>query len=155
MYNRGMIKIVITDFSRVLLFPVDESYKGGLNVLNNQLLKSDPDYDFYKHFKINEELLHYYASLDLPVYIFTSETIQEHPAAKERLGSIFSGVFSAKNLSLSKVDKSAYWAIVGELNVQPEEILYIDDNIDNVQAAQAAGCETILYVSNGDVINKI
>ena len=150
-----MIKVIVTDFSRVLLFPVDESYKGGLNALNNQLLGANSDYDFKKHFRINKELLEYYASLDLPIYIFTSETIQEHPAIKDDLRDIFSGVLSAKNLKIRKTDKNAYIVIAHRLNVQPFEILYIDDKPSNVQAATIAGCATILYTSNSDLVDKI
>lgn len=153
-YTVSMIKVVITDFSRVLLFPIDTNYSDGLNALNNKLLKSDPDYDFYEHFKLNEELLSYYKRLNLPVYIFTSETIQEHPAIKSRLLEAFSGIFSAKYLEVSKVDKDAYLAIANELDVPVREILYIDDNHDNIKAARNAGCETVLYTSNDDVYAK-
>lgn len=150
-----MIKAIVTDFSRVLLFPADDTYTGGLNALNNKLLESNPGYEFKKFFKVNDELLEYYASLDLPIYMFTSETIQEHPAITDELSAVFSGVFSAKHLNISKTNESAYITVAHKLNVQPSEILYIDDNHNNIQAAARAGCETILYMSNADLISKI
>lgn len=155
LYTVDMIKVVVTDFSRVLLFPTDESYKQGLNALNNQLLDTNPNYDFKKYFKINEELLEYYASLELPVYIFTSETIQEHPAIKAELNNVFSRILSAKHLNVSKTDKNAYIIVARELKVQPSEILYIDDKFSNIQVADDAGCATILYKSNADVVGEI
>ncbi len=147
-----MIKALVTDFSRVLLFPSDETNHGGLNSLNNQLFETEPDYDFWKHFKLNEELLEYYASLELPKFIFTSETIQEHPAVEAKLSSVFKGVFSAKRLGLSKTDEKAYRTIANELGIEPSEIVYVDDNKNNIEAAKRAGGMTIHFESNKDVI---
>jgi hypothetical protein len=80
-----MIRAIITDFSRVLLFPTDSNYTGGLNELNNNQFKENPNYSFLDFFTINNELLKYYSDLNkiVPVYIFTSETIQDHPSIKK------------------------------------------------------------------------
>jgi HAD superfamily hydrolase (TIGR01509 family) len=150
-----MVQAIVTDFSRVLLFPVDKTYQGGLNPLNNRLLAEDPDYDFWQYFKLNKELLEYYKSLDLPVYIFTSETIQNHPAVKDMLSGFFKGVISAKNLGAQKTDSAAYSSIAKELEVQAEDLLYIDDKQENIDAAQSAGCKTVLYKSNEETIDEI
>ncbi|HMT19362.1 MAG TPA: hypothetical protein PKD15_04965, partial [Candidatus Saccharibacteria bacterium] len=96
------IVAIITDFSRVLLFPTDNNYAGSLNELNNRLMKDDPDYTFLDYFSLNKELLAFYRELqtELPVFIFTSDSIQEHPAIKEGLAQTFRGVFSAKELNV-------------------------------------------------------
>src|ERR1035437_2163675 len=101
-----MIKTIVTDFSKVLLFAKDPNYQGGLNDLNNRLLLGDPSYPFLDFFDLNEELLKYYKQLNgnVPVFVFTSETIQNHPAINTRIRSAFSGVFSAQELQLSKAD---------------------------------------------------
>jgi HAD superfamily hydrolase (TIGR01509 family) len=150
-----MIQAIVTDFSRVLLFPVDETYQGGLNPLNNRLLAKDLNYDFWQYFKLNEELLEYYKSLDLPVYIFTSETIQDHPAVKDMLSEAFKGVISAKNLGAQKTDPAAYSSMAKEIKVPAQDLIYIDDKQENIDAAQSAGCETVLYKSNEETIDKI
>lgn len=150
-----MIKAVVTDFSRVLLFPVDHTYTGGLNTLNNDLLAENPDYEFKKYFRVNEELIAYFASIDLPVYIFTSETIQEHPAIREELDNVFDGVFSAKHLGIRKTDAEAYRTIARELGVPASEIVYVDDNEENVAAAKIAGCAALLHNSSEQTIKKI
>lgn len=150
-----MMKAVITDFSRVLLFPKDSSYKSGLNALNNKLLESDPGYDFWKFFRLNNELIKYYKSIGIPVYIFTSETIQEHPAVKVLLESLFKDTFSAKKLGLNKKEASSYKHLAKLLDHTPSEIFYIDDNHDNFTAAKKAGCKAILFKSNDDVIGKL
>ena len=150
-----MMKAVITDFSRVLLFPKDDTFKSGLNALNNQLLDKNPDYDFWQYFKVNNELLNYYKSLNIPVYIFTSETIQDHPAVKNLFGSIFKDVFSAKKLGLNKKEARTYKHLAKILDHTPSEIFYIDDNHDNFTAAKKAGCKAILLKSNDDVVGKL
>lgn len=150
-----MIKALVTDFSRVLLFSSDESYLGGLNSLNNQLFETEPEYDFWKYFKLNEELLEYYASLELPKFIFTSETIQEHPSVEKRLTGVFKSIFSAKRLGVSKTDEKAYRTIANELGIEPSEMVYVDDNKNNIDAAKSAGCLTIHFESNNDVIGRI
>lgn len=155
LYTKTMTKVIVTDFSRVLLFPVDEAYDGGLNNLNNRLAEQNPDYDFKKYFKLNHELLDYYASSKVPVYIFTSETIQEHPAIKDELLGVFAGVFSAKHLGVSKTDASAYKRIAQQIDAKTSDIIYVDDNEANVAAANDAGCHGILYISNEATIKKI
>ena len=82
-----MLKALITDLSRVLLFPKEAEFTGSLNGLHEKLFKEEGDYDFWKYFEINQELLAFYAELnkDLPVYVFTSKYIQEYPPLKERI----------------------------------------------------------------------
>lgn len=150
-----MNKAVVSDFSRVLLFPADESYAGSLNALNKTLTMENPDYDFWKYFRLNEALLEYYASLDVPVYIFTSDTIQNHPAIKSKLDAIFKDVLSAKELNVSKADPLAYGLIAKRLQLQPKEVMYIDDQKTNITAALDAGFSTTHYRSNKDVVDKI
>lgn len=150
-----MKKVLISDFSRVLIFPKDNSFHSGLNALNNKLLESDPGYDFWKFFRLNNELIKYYKSLGIPVYIFTSETIQEHPALKDFLKDAFDGIFSAKKLGLNKKDSASYKHLAKLLGHKPSEIIYIDDNHDNFAAAREAGCIAILFKSNDDVVDKL
>ena len=49
-YYASMVKAVVTDFSKVLLFAKDSSYADGLNALNKQLLARNPSYDFFDCF---------------------------------------------------------------------------------------------------------
>jgi FMN phosphatase YigB (HAD superfamily) len=150
-----MVKVIISDFSRVLLFPVDKGYLGSLNSLNNELLKSDSNYDFTHHFTLNIELLCYYQTLGMPVYIFTSVRIQEHPAIKDYLRKSTASIFSARDLGIVKTDSSSYELLASMLNIKENEILYIDDSKDNVDAAKEAGCQVLLYESNSILIKRI
>jgi FMN phosphatase YigB (HAD superfamily) len=152
-----MIKAVVTDFSKVLLFPQDANYQGGLNALNNKLLADDPSYPFFDHFALNNELLEYYRRLNtnVPVFVFTTETIQDHPAIKEQVQHAFSGVLSAKKLGLSKTEVATYVTIASMVHCRPGEVIFIDDKPSNVESAAGAGLETILFTSNSDAIAKV
>ncbi len=151
-----MIKALITDFSRVLLSPKNENYAEGLNALHKKL-SADGDYDFWKHFRLNQDLLEFYKTLaeQIELYVFTTEYIQEHPALQPKMAGIFKAVFSAARLGLKKNDPKAYKAMAKKINLKPEEILYIDDKQSNGDAALSAGMAFILYQSNEQTIKDI
>ncbi|MDP2630892.1 MAG: HAD-IA family hydrolase [Candidatus Uhrbacteria bacterium] len=148
-----MIKAVVTDFSQVILLPIDSSYTGGLNALHKKLSECG-DYDFWSHFQLNKELLSFYAILSkaIDVYVFTAEYIQEHPALEADLKGVFKAVFSGARLGLLKTDPEAYAILATTIGRLPEEILYIDDRQENIDAARQAGMEGIRFESNGQAI---
>lgn len=151
-----MIKALISDFSGVVLKPVDDSYAGGLNALNNKL-STKGDYDFWRYFQVNENLLTFYKSINtkVDVYVFTTGHIQEHPALQSMLKGAFKEVFSSERLGLNSKDSDAYAAIVDKIGLKPEEILYIDDKPENIDQANSLGINTILYISNEQAIQGI
>jgi FMN phosphatase YigB (HAD superfamily) len=50
-------------------------------------------------------------------------------------------------LGMAKPDPEIYRYTLDKLGVQPAETLFIDDKIDNVEAAQALGIQILLYTS--------
>lgn len=148
-----MIKAILSDFSRVLLLPFDESYGGGLNALHKELLTGG-DYDFWQHFKINEELLALYQEYQrrIEVAILTEGYIQEYPPVKERLAGIFNHVFSAADLGLKKDDPQIYTLVVEKLGITPDQIIYIDDKQKNIDAASRIGMNVHLFRANKEAI---
>lgn len=151
-----MIHALVTDFSRVLLFPADTQYAGGLNALC-QNLAATGEYNFWEHFVLNRELLAFYKSVGehVSVYMFTTEHIQEHPALQPELEGVFRGVFSGARLRLKKSDPAAYITIANEIGYSPVEVLYVDDQQHNLDAAGQAGMTTIRYTSNEQVEREI
>ena len=136
---------------------MDADYTGGLNELNNKLLGENPQYNFLDSFILNSELLSYYSELNktIPVYVFTSETIQDHPSIKEKVRSSTSGVLSASKLGVHKSEPSAYKKVLRTLSLKPEEIVYIDDKQENLDVAKRVGIKTILYSDNQNTINEL
>lgn len=151
-----MLKAILSDFSKVLLFPKDPNYDGSLNGRHLELLEKG-DYDFWQYFVLNEELLNFYRELPhkIDIFVFTTKHIQEHPPLKAKLNNLFKKIYIAKELGLSKNDPEAFKALVKDINLEPENILYIDDNQENTDAASQAGLQTIVYESNDQTINHI
>jgi HAD superfamily hydrolase (TIGR01509 family) len=151
-----MIKLLLFDLSRTLLFPADKNYKGELNQLHAQLSQK-PGYDFSKHFVLNKELLDYLNSIKWKynLCIFTSGVIQEAPEIELPLSRLFTKILSAEKLGLSKKDPVAYSLIAAEFGILPSEILYVDDSPPNIDAASKAGVQVILYTTSQEIISKI
>lgn len=151
-----MIKALLFDFSRTLLFPKDKSYSGGLNSLH-KTLSENPNYKFLDNFELNTEVMKYLETIkgNFFIYIFTSESIQETPDIKEDISKIFKKIFSAQKMNLDKKDPESYKIISKEINLIPQEILFVDDNSENISAARKAGFQTIQYIDNKSLLEKI
>lgn len=148
-----MIKAILSDFSRVLLFPLDVSYTWSLNSLHRELLKNG-DYDFWQHFKINDELLAFYQEYQnsIEVAILTEGHIQDYPPVKERLVGIFKHIFSAADLGLRKDNPQIYTLVAAKLEIIQNQIIYIDDKQKNIDAASRAGMNAFLYTKNDELL---
>lgn len=151
-----MQKTIVFDFSRVLLFPKDLTYTGSLNE-KHRTLSEKSDYHLLDHFSLNEELLKHLADLKSKyrLFIFTSETIQDDSSLQPFLSPLFETIFSASKLGIDKKTPSAYESIAHKIGVAPKEILYVDDNLDNVHAAQKAGMECIHYTNNAQLLSRL
>ena len=145
-----MLNTILTDFSRVLLLPKDSSYTGKLNRLHKELSEKDPHYPFFDHFVLNEDLLNFYKNLKtkFSLHIFTTGTIQDHPEVRKMIDPIFDNVFSAEEFSLHKNAPHAYNFIARKINKSPNEIIFVDDKRQNLEAAEKVGVTTILYRGN-------
>lgn len=148
-----MIKAILLDFSRVLLFPKDKSYTGSLNDLHRQNLIKD-NYSIFDYFELNNELLAFLEKLKnkYKLYILTSETIQDAPEFAPYLSPLFTKVYSALKIGFKKDESRIYHFIAQDIGFKEEEILFIDDTQKNLIAAQRAGLQTIHYISNKDII---
>ncbi len=153
-----MIKLLLSDFSRVILFPIDDNYSGSLNELHAKRL-SDPAYTFFDTFSLNTQFLDWMLltkqTHHLSVGMFTSETIQEYAVLQPFLTPVFDIVFSAKKLGISKSDPQAYKDLCADRNVLPSETVYLDDAISNVAAATAAGLHAVQFLSTSQSIAHV
>ncbi|MDO8609023.1 MAG: HAD-IA family hydrolase [bacterium] len=143
-----MITTILSDFSRVILNPKDKNYKGTLNGLNKELSEKNTNYIFFDYFEFNDEILNLYCKLKTKysVNVFTTGTIQNKSEVRKVIDPIFEQIFTAKDFSLDKKQPEAYLFIAKKLNKKPNEILFIDDQEENIVAAQKAGWNTLLYV---------
>ena len=100
-------------------------------------------------------MLDFYNSLHLPAYIFTSGLVQEDPQFQPHLKPIFSKIFSGKIMGLKKDNPESYKRILRQINIKPEEAIYTDDKIENIEAAKQAGLHAFRYANNEDLFAKI
>lgn len=148
-----MVKAILFDFSRVLLFPNGKDPVESLNGKYRELLERG-EFDFFGHFRLNEELMDFIYKLqdDYELYLFTSETIQEAPELKEELG-VFKRIFSGTRMNLNKKEATSYETIAREISVDPEEIVFVDDSMLNLVAAAEAGMQTVHYQNNDQLFD--
>ncbi|MBI4250317.1 hypothetical protein HY622_01905 [Candidatus Uhrbacteria bacterium] len=92
MKNSNASMVILSDLSRVLLFPKDNKYLGGLNELHKKLITEKGGmYPAFTYFELNQELLDYYKSLDSDhiLAVFTTDVIQDHPDIRRELEKVF------------------------------------------------------------------
>ncbi|NCO12565.1 MAG: hypothetical protein COZ34_02690 [Candidatus Pacebacteria bacterium CG_4_10_14_3_um_filter_34_15] len=142
-----MINTILSDFSHVILFPKDKIYTGKLNALNDILLNKYGDYDFFNYFEFNQPLLDFYKSLKekYSINIFTSGTVQNNLSVRKIIDQIFDNIYTAKDYGVNKTDSTAYELIAKKLNRKTNDIFFVDDQKENLQAAEEAGMTTVLY----------
>ena len=151
-----MIKVLLLDFSRTLLFPKDAEYKGDLNPLHKELSQKG-GYNFSNYFELNNDLLKFLKGLKdkYKIYIFTSGSIQNVSEIKEKLDEVFDGIFSSEETGFSKKVPEAYEHLAEKLNVKPQEILFIDDSEANIEVARSVGYWILRYQTNEKIMGEI
>ncbi len=150
-----MIKAIISDLSGVLLFHHDKNRNEKLNERYKEI-KNNESFDFWQHFRLNNQLLSFYSEMqgERDVYIFTSGFIQEDPELKKRFEGVFKNIYSSAESKIKKTNPESYIYLSNEINLQPEEIVYIDDDKLNCDAAKKAGLSVIKYTIDEDTIEE-
>ncbi len=140
----------------VLLFPKDRGYTGSLNALYKEKI-IESNNKFFDFFELNLELLEFYKFLSdkLSIHILTSDVIQDAPDLQSYWKGIINRIFSASKMGTHKSEPEAYNKALAELNLNADEVIYIDDNLVNVEAAQKVGLHAVRYTNNSQVISEI
>jgi len=149
--QEGKAKVLIVDFSRVLIFPTAENVDS-LNK-HHETLSKDPLYRLFDHFWLNHELLGYLEKVSehMPIYIFTDGKLHELPEVVPHLKDIFTEKHTVESLGLNKKQSESYIALAERFGVKPEEIVFVDDKTANVAAAKRAGVHAIQFTANKDL----
>jgi FMN phosphatase YigB (HAD superfamily) len=152
-----MITTILSDFSNVILTFSKPSFLGSLNGFYRELLNSGKPFNFFDYYSFNQPLLDYYKKLgeQYSMNIFTTSQIQNDPNSKEVIKEIFNQIFSAEDLGVNKTESGAYRLIAEKLGKEPEEIVFIDDQLKNVEAAQKTGMVAIQYKNVQDLKEKL
>jgi len=67
----------------------------------------------------------------------------------------FDHIYNSYNLGKGKRDPSLFTDVVNDLNLQPAEVLFVDDNEKNVQTAKDIGLRAILYVKYERFVSEL
>lgn len=90
----------------------------------------------------------------LPCYAFTN-TSQTHQAvwstAFPKVVSAFDRIFTSPQLGMRKPEPAAFDAVTQEIGVDPANILFFDDLLENVEGARAAGLQAVHVRGHEDI----
>ena len=75
--------------------------------------------------------------------------------ARDHFFHHFDHVFNSYHMGRGKRDPGLFPEIAAKLSLQPGEILFVDDLQTNIERAQAAGWQTILYVDKTGFLESI
>ena len=64
---------------------------------------------------------------------------------KENLNNLFEKIFISGEIGFSKPTEKFFEYMVNELNLKPNEIIFIDDNIQNIESAKNLGFYSIHF----------
>lgn len=67
----------------------------------------------------------------------------------------FDYVFNSYKLKKTKRDPSIFSDIVNSLNIKAEELVFIDDDVENIKRAKSFGIRTILYTGFDDFVVRL
>jgi putative hydrolase of the HAD superfamily len=117
-----------------------------------------------------DEFLAYWFSTDMPdqavlakvaefraqgiaCYLATDQEKYRAANIRETLdfGKLFDRCFFSYELGVSKEEPEFFTKILAELKVQPNEVVFWDDDMKNVEAAKAVGIDARFYASIEDI----
>jgi FMN phosphatase YigB (HAD superfamily) len=144
-----MVKVLLSDFSHVLVFPKDFSFRGSLSKLVED---EDPYF-------INEELFSFYKKIkeeySLQLFIYTSGSVYTHSKMQNFVFPLFEKVFTSSGIGFHKNNPEAYLYLAKTIGADPSEIIFVDDSTRNASAAREAGLHGVDYHDNAQTIQTI
>lgn len=109
--------------------------------------------------KANPQMLSLVESLKKKGYkvVLLSNVTKERAAHIRQLGiyNYFDRVFLSCDMEIRKPDKRIYKILFKDMNVRPEECLFIDNKEKNLLAAQDLGCDVICFTSYSDLVDSL
>lgn len=145
-----MIKVFISDFWHVVLFPKDFQIRGSSTKLSKVV---------GMEYTLNEELLTFYSKIkkeySLQLAIYSSGSLFKMPELQPFLTPIFDKGYSVSDIRFEKDNPDSFRFLAKQFNVQTSEMIFIDDTPDNLEAAVEAGVMTVHYRNNEQAIAEI
>ena len=74
---------------------------------------------------------------------------------EERILDKFDYPFASFQLGSKKSDKAVFTKVLSKLEIKPEEAIFVDDNIKNIENAQSLGINSILFESYEKLVESL
>jgi epoxide hydrolase-like predicted phosphatase len=114
---------------------------------------------YKNHFKSNEELYKLAFKLKEKGYkigILSDQwALSKEAVVKQEYMKKFDKVVISCDAGMRKPEINIYKKILTELNIKPEEAVFIDNQIWNIEPAKQLGMKTILFENNEQTINEL
>jgi FMN phosphatase YigB (HAD superfamily) len=94
----------------------------------------------------------------MPLYVFSNTNAAHHSAwARDYASALapFRRVFTSFEIGRRKPERAAYECVAREIGVPAGHILFLDDVIENVDGAQAAGMQAVHAPTPGDAARAL
>ena len=91
------------------------------------------------------------------IYGLTNWSAETFPIALDRFEffQVFDGILVSGKEKLIKPDEKIFERMMEKFNLKPENCLFIDDNLKNVEASRAFGIQTIHFINPEDLKEKL
>jgi putative hydrolase of the HAD superfamily len=125
----------------------------GLGVADHfiQAWKSNP-------YSIDYDLITQYRTLfsDARLVLATNATTRLHEELREaNLLHSFDSIFNSSAMGVAKPKKQYFHALLMSMGLRAKDALFVDDSLENVQAAKALGIQSFYYNSRSQLLEEL
>lgn len=107
----------------------------------------------------NTELINFVRSLvgrvGLAILSNSADGAREQEERRYGFSTIFDPILYSHEIGVNKPDPRAYRIAVDSMGAEPETVLFVDNRIANVEAAQAIGMPGLLHTDNHTTLDMI
>jgi putative hydrolase of the HAD superfamily len=124
-------------------------------IIDNSNLSVDVDFvvgryyqNYMKYSILDKKMIDLIKKLKnkMKIYGLTNTNEIHSQANKDRkLFSYFDNVFLSHKIGMKKPDKKLYNYVLRKINLSPQEVLFIDDKIENIESAREMNIHAIKY----------
>lgn len=144
-------KRAMEDVFRMILAEHDKTIS-----IEKVVLAYKKNYD--KYATLNDKMIDLIDKLQNKIKIYAlsnTNKIHKEVNKQRRLFTHFEHVFLSCDMGIRKPDKRIYLLILDQLHVKPDEILFIDDNDENIQIAKSLSIKAIKYINYDSLISEL
>ena len=101
----------------------------------------------YSLIGLNKPIISFIKKIDTNILLLSKNTRSQFHDSNKKLGfrKYFKNVLNTWELRLPKASEKTCRYIFKKFNIKPDEVIYIDDKEQNLEAAKKLGVHTILY----------